>query len=146
MIPTPPALAPFDLLLGTWHVSREIPGHASAHGNATVHPVSPDEARYDEQVTLRLLSGPNLQGSAAYLFRRQPHGFDVLFPHTMQLFHQLHFTSEPTGILIANAIHRCVADLYHSTYRLHPSGIFRIEHRVRGPHKDYLSHTTLTRA
>ncbi len=137
---------PFELLLGNWRLTRDISGQAIAHGVATVQPLSLHEARYDEQVTLELLAGPRLRGSASYLFRRLPDcSLDVLFPHTGKLFHQLHFAPSSGDGLIAEAIHPCVADLYYSTYRLHTLGHIAIQHRVLGPHKDYTIQTTLTR-
>ena len=141
-----PPSDPFSHLLGTWSLTRDIPGHATAVGHATVLLLAPGSARYDERVTLHLPDSARLPGSASYLFLRQtPTSFDVLFPRTGELFQHLAFALDSATALTAAATHLCAPDRYDSTWRILPTGSVTITHRVLGPRKNYASHTTLTR-
>jgi hypothetical protein len=64
------------------------------------------------------------------------------------LFVSLSFAATPNGWL-GTACHPCGQDLYNSRFLFAFRGVFlssiRIEYTVKGPHKDYLSVTTLNR-
>ena len=114
-------------------------------GTARVTPLAHDTASYSEAITAHTAAGATLTATAAYLFDSHPAGLDVRFHRTGALFHTLRFDPTPDGSLIAHATHHCAADLYCSTYRLISPDHLEIEHRVTGPRKHYISHTTLRR-
>ncbi len=145
--PTPfRSLEPFKYLLGQWSLTRDIPGHATAVGSATVTLLAPGSARYEERVTLHLPGNIRLPGSTTYLLlQRSPSSLDVLFPHTGTLFEHLDFCLNAGSDLTAHATHRCAPDRYDSVWQLLPPGEVTMTHRVHGPRKNYTAHTVLSR-
>ena len=146
MSASPPTVDPFTFLLGSWSLQRDIPGHATATGHATVALLDAGSARYEEHVTLYLPGETRLPGSAAYFFRRQaPASLDVLFARSGELFQHLAFAPDAEAALTAQATHLCSLDRYDSTWRILPSGTVTVTHHVSGPRKRYTSYTLLTR-
>lgn len=140
----PPA-AVFDRLEGRWRLDRSIAGQATMQGQAAFGRVGADRLHYREQGRVVLASGQAFDGHRDYLFERGEDGFSVLFAEEPpRLFHRIVLARTADAIEGA-AGHLCAADQYDSRYRFLEDGAFVIEHRVRGPRKDYLSRTVFTR-
>lgn len=138
----------FDLLLGDWTFTREIPGYASATGEARITLEDEDRARYQETALVSLVEGSSLHGTQCYLYRRLPppaNGLQVLFCDSGQLFEQLEFEEQRDGALEAHARCLCAADEYVSEYRLDRDHRLYVRHVVRGPRKNYRVETIYRR-
>ena len=117
-------------------------------GRATIALVEEGSALYQEAAQVTLANGQTLNGQQRYLYQRSPHpvnGFDILFDRTQQLFQSLKFSSSGNGRLTARASHLCEADSYFSEYELVGEGRFHVQHKVRGPQKDYVVRTRYIR-
>ena len=117
-------------------------------GRATITLVEEGTALYEETAQVTLANGQTLNGQQRYLYQRSPHpvnGFDILFDRTHQLFQSLKFSSSGNGRLTARASHLCNADSYFSEYELVGEDRFDVQHKVRGPQKDYVVSTSYLR-
>ena len=138
----------FDLLLGDWTFTREIPGYASATGEARISLEDENRARYQETALVSLVEGSSLDGTQCYLYRRLPppaNGLQILFCDSGQLFEQLEFEEQENGALEARARCLCAADEYVSEYRLDRRQRLYVRHVVRGPRKNYQVETLYQR-
>ena len=135
----------FERLQGEWTFVREVPGKATMNGRARIMPTGEGRARYDETARIRLADGKTLTGSQSYRYRRLPspaNGFDVLFAENEELFERLDFHGAPDGSVRADAEHHCPPDHYVSHFTLDREDRLVVEHKVQGPNKDYVVHTT----
>lgn len=138
----------FERLQGEWTFVREVPGKASMKGRARIAPTGEGRARYDETARVRLADGKTLTGTQSYRYRRLPspaNGFDVFFADREQLFERLDFHLSADGALRAEAEHRCPPDQYVSTFTLDRDDRLTVEHKVQGPHKNYVVRTAYRR-
>nr|OQO22630.1 hypothetical protein B0A51_11438 [Rachicladosporium sp. CCFEE 5018] len=163
------ARAAFRALQGNWNVHRRITSHNTTYpsgvltGTASFQFRSPTDAAYDleylyiESGTFTLANGATMNASRRYVYRySEPQDqLSVWFVKPASdlevdyLFHDLAFASpadaEEAGRHIAKADHLCVKDMYWTEYRLPIQGIalrsFQVEHKVKGPDKDYVSFT-----
>lgn len=142
----------FDWFLGEWTFVREIPGYASVRGEARVIATGDDAARYEETAVVSLVQGGTLRATQCYLYRRlaRPvNGFEVFFcgagEETGEFFERLEFQERPDGGLEARARFLCAADVYESVFVVEAEGRLLVEHRVRGPRKDYRVETVYSR-
>ncbi len=138
----------FDRLLGLWIFVREIPGYASATGEARITPEGDGSARYEETALVSLVQGGTLHATRCYFYRRLPrpaNGLQILFCDTQQLFHELEFQQRDDGTLEAHARFLCAADEYVSEYTLDSQQRLRVQHTVRGPRKNYQVETLYER-
>lgn len=137
-----------DRLQGEWTFVREVPGKATMTGRAHIAPTGEGRARYDETARVRLADGKTLTGSQSYRYRRlsaPTNGFDVLFAETEELFERLEFRPAPDGSLQAEAEHHCPPDRYVSKFTLDSQDRLEVEHKVNGPHKNYVVRTSYRR-
>ena len=138
----------FDRLQGRWTFVREIPGYASARGEARIVPEGEDAARYEESAEVALIQGSTLHATQCYLYHRWPavpNGLEILFCESRELFHHLAFEQGSDGSLEAHARFLCAADEYVSDYSLDPGGRLHVQHIVRGPKKNYQVNTIFVR-
>ena len=125
---------------------REIPGYASARGEAWVRAEGEDLARYEESAQVVLAEGGTLQGTQCYLYRRLgADGLEIQFCESGKMFERLTFREQAGGRLEAVACCVCGADEYVSQYRLEGSDRLEVKHRVKGPRKDYRVETVYRR-
>ncbi|KAK6413118.1 hypothetical protein LTR95_017892, partial [Oleoguttula sp. CCFEE 5521] len=167
------ARAALRALQGNWDVHRRITSYNDTYpsgvltGTASFHFRAPTDAAYDleylyvESGTFTLSTGATMNASRRYVysyseaqdklsvwFVKPAHDLEVDY-----LFHDLTFAppaeAEDAGHHIAKADHLCVKDMYWTEYRLPIKGIalqsFQVEHKVKGPDKDYVSFTDYRR-
>lgn len=131
---------------GYWRIERSLTDHrsgadASFAGMASFLPRTGGQAglRYQETGDLRL-SGCCWSASRSLLWLPAPGGgADVRFADGRP-FHAADLRSGRW-----QAEHHCGDDLYHVSYHVRGPGVLAECWRVRGPRKDYLSITSLTR-
>ncbi|KAK6434700.1 hypothetical protein LTR95_009114 [Oleoguttula sp. CCFEE 5521] len=167
------ARAAFRALQGNWDVHRRITSHNSTYpsgvltGKASFHFRAPTDSSFDleylytETGTFTLATGATMTASRRYVYRysEAQDRLSVWFVKPASdlevdyLFHDLTFASpaeaEETGHHVAKADHLCVKDMYWTEYRVPIKGIalqsFQVEHKVKGPDKDYVSFTDYRR-
>lgn len=141
-------LSVFDWLLGDWVFTRNIPGYATATGQARIVREAEDRARYEEIAQVSLLDGTTLRGTQCYLYRRRPDSpsiLEVFFCESGELFERLEFQLDEKGRLTAEAHFLCAADEYISEYTLEACQRLHVSHTVRGPRKNYQVETRYER-
>lgn len=100
---------------------------------------------YHETVLLRLATGGSFDAERRYLYAARPDGFTVYFFETPpRLFHEISLVRDQSD-WVGGATHMCGADIYDSHYVFAADAGFSVSHRVRGPRKNYLSHTVFKR-
>jgi hypothetical protein len=135
----------FDLLAGSWRISRTIDPHGALDGTATFTERDGGWLAYSERGELTV-DGGRFTARRSYLFEPRPDGFAVWFDgQPRRLFHEIVLDGEEGDRLMGSATHLCRDDLYLSLYRFEPGGVFTIRHRVTGPNKDYTVTTNYTR-
>jgi hypothetical protein len=134
----------FQALQGTWQLSRHISGSYMAHVTGTAvfeETMQPDELKYSEEVEITFAEGPTVKGYQHYIYRLEgDNTLNVYFDGGHRLFHSVEFTNSENK-LEHIATHYCQPDTYVTSYFFSDCA-FEIEHRVSGPKKDYVSHTT----
>lgn len=167
------ARAAFRAMQGNWNISRRMVSQdqnfsGTLEGEASFHPRFPTadksgqifdlEYLYVESGTFTSASGMEMQASRRYVYRysEAKDELSVWFVNDLEvdyLFHSLAFVppteARQAGALIAKADHLCVKDMYWTQYTLPIKGValraFEIKHTVKGPNKDYVATTSLTR-
>ncbi|EJT49018.1 hypothetical protein A1Q1_01929 [Trichosporon asahii var. asahii CBS 2479] len=134
----------FDRLAGTWQLYRTIEGQAEMRGTASFTALESGMLKYREEGRLRLADGNEFSAHKEYVFERAASGFNVYFAETpLRLFHGITLASDGRS-LRGSANHWCQPDTYESQYVFREDGTFTVEHKVRGPHKDYVSVTSFS--
>ena len=135
-------------LRGAWQFSRVISGSAAAsvQGHATFTLQQADLMLYEEQGSVLLDTGQSLVARQSYLYQFTDLGFKVYFDETLRrLFHEVSLC-EHAGQLSGRGHHPCGQDTYRTNYTFDLAvNLFRIEHRVTGPRKNYVSKTEYLR-
>lgn len=133
----------FQNLQGAWRLSRQISGSHLAYvtGTAVFETTTHlHELRYSEDVEITLDDGKKLKGHQHYIYRLEDDNkINVYFDGGDRLFHSICISSEHGSE--HQASHYCQPDTYTTSYFFEKRG-FQIEHRVKGPKKDYISRTT----
>ena len=135
----------FQMLLGHWNFTRQIPGHGSMSGTAVFEPVSEGGAEYFEFGELALRNGERFRAERRYVYEVMGGGFTVYFHETGEIFERVVFVEQEGGVWKASANHVCDKDVYESEYCFPMDGTFAVRHAVRGPKKDYLIRTIYRR-
>ena len=134
-------------LQGKWHLSRQITGSHVAHATGTAifeETAHPDELQYSEEVEITLDEGSKLNGYQHYIYRLEGENkLNVYFSDGLRLFHSIEGT-DADNTPEHKASHYCQPDTYATSY-FFGENTFQIKHKVDGPQKDYLSHTTYHR-
>jgi Family of unknown function (DUF6314) len=88
----------WEWMLGRWTFVREIPGYASARGEAWIRAEGEDRARYEESAQVALAWGGTLRGTQCYLYRRLGvDGLEILFCERGKVFERLTFRERDGG-------------------------------------------------
>jgi hypothetical protein len=135
-----------QVLAGEWRYSRTITGGLYAGGTVNFEKIGPGRLRYNETGMLQLEDGHQLAASRSYLFELSDRKLAVLFDEKPpRLFHELSLTGSLKTGLEGRGEHLCGPDFYRSEYVFRSDAVI-IRHAARGPRKDYVSTTNLTRA
>lgn len=151
---------------GTWKLERTITNNLGdsmiVTGDAEFSQISPLEPQYnyheqvmiDIQPTLATTSPlKQLQAMQDYLYEITEVGTElkitVRFPDTHHIFHQIMITKTFASINLpltcTATAHLCGHDNYLTTYYFVSENAFKIQYKVTGPRKDYVSDTTFRR-
>jgi len=128
----------FNGLEGIWTLNRYIsPQNIQMEGRAIFSRISEICLQYKENGYI-----PHTQTDfqRRYTWHLDELGIYIEFadgPDTGKLFHRLEFTSSQN----ASGSHLCQQDKYATLYQFNLPQSMRIEHIVKGPQKDYVSHT-----
>jgi len=142
----------FQNLPGSWVINRSIPDYGHMQGEATFSQIGTEtnKLRYHEQGQLTLeASKKTFACYRDYVYRYQGEQ-DAISIHfveagkTDRLFHMLQFPTD-SDVSTAKGTHHCGQDIYRAVYESIDNDAFRIIYKVKGPHKDYESHTTFQR-
>ncbi len=136
-----------SLLEGEWSFERIISGHGEMAGAASFHGQEDNSSIYSERGQLQLSAGGSrIEAYRQYIFAPTSIGFDVYFDENpRRLFHNVKLEAFDREICGAT-VHLCVNDEYRTIYRFGLPTTFSIQHRVRGPKKDYTMDTKYWRA
>lgn len=159
----------FNLIQGTWKISRKIPGTGFLNGQAKFERNQNDLNKlfYSENGVFHFDDGKSLEATKKYIYHYLNDDIHVYFNeknnenlekiknNTDQIsscfFHKFGIANsqqEPGETkLKLNALHLCINDEYRISYEFDLSNTdrFSITYDVKGPKKDYSSHTIFTR-
>lgn len=135
------------LLEGEWSFERIISDYGVMSGVATFHGQDDNSSIYSERGQLQLSTGGSpIEAYRQYVFSPTLIGFDVYFAEDpRRLFHSVKLELFDHEIFGAT-VHLCINDEYRTKYRFELPTTFSIQHRVRGPKKDYTMDTKYWRA
>lgn len=142
----------FQRLPGIWTINRSISGYARMQGEASFSQIkaNANALHYHEQGTLTLEgSQKTLACYQDYVYRYQNEQ-KVISVHfveegnTDRWFHTLRF-STANEISTAEGNHLCNQDIYLAVYKSIDKDHFEVIYKVKGPKKDYESHTFFRR-
>jgi hypothetical protein len=146
--------AVFARLEGTWALRREISGEGGSRsgemlGRAIFSPLRPGVLHYREDGRLELASGYAGDACREYYYLLEPDHIHVTFadaPPGERTFLRLRPRPTVGGAgHRADDIHYCGRDVYTGAYDFASAGRLVLTMAVRGPEKDYVIRTVLTR-
>lgn len=159
----------FKALEGKWSIFRTIPNVGKLTGNALFVPsTSPggdgdgggNELMYSESGLFEFYdNSSSFTATRKFIYRLvdQDSDISVYFNddgQEVRLFHSFNLSQGTSGIvdskLLLNDVHLCVKDTYKVKYEFkfeneNKMNEFVIEYDVKGPAKDYISHTVFKR-
>ena len=142
--------AVFAALAGVWRLSREFaPGLGTMTGTARFRPVRDGVLHYREDGRVAFEGGHTGDAFREYHYVLDPDGtIRVCFvePDTFgRTLHALRLDAAVTAVAEAVDTHLCGADTYVGRYAFALPGRFTVDMDVRGPAKDYSTHTVFER-
>lgn len=137
----------FRNLPGIWQFNRTILNHGSVSGHAHFIPIQPFLLHYKEQGVFTT-QDKEFQASReySYYYEAKTDKISVSFIENGRptyLFHELNFAAPHSAM--ATGEHLCNQDMYYATYTFIDPNTFRINYRVEGPTKNYISDTLFRR-
>jgi hypothetical protein len=129
----------FNKLTGSWSFQRKVSDFGVMSGKAVFKGMNENLLKYREEGVQE--SGLNF--FREYFYKNAGTSIEVYFDEKLtRHFQDLTFKS-----LEVQADHYCGCDIYESLYdfRSIAFGKFEVTHKVKGPHKDYTSHTQYTK-
>lgn len=130
-----------DMLEGAWRLSRSIEAEGAVmQGRAQFSRLAQDALLYREEGVLTLHNGQTVRCTRSYRFLAQGESLQIVFndaPDAGKPFVTLRFSDAPSGVLIANDEHLCVADTYSVRYCLRLPAGYETDISVSGPQKKY---------
>jgi hypothetical protein len=143
------ATAVFAQLAGEWELRRTMSGAGSMSGRAVFTPLRPGVLHYREDGRLELASGHVGEAYREYYYLLEHDHIHVTFadaPPGERTFLRL----RPLPVAgcagsQAHDTHYCGRDVYTGTYDFESAGRLVVTIAVRGPEKDYVIRTVLTR-
>ncbi len=132
----------FDAFGGCWRQVRVIAPGGRFCGMATFTALDVHTLAYHEEGIAAFYGGATLPCYRDYTFRLEAEQIAVYFDDpSFRLFHRLRPCMSAGAALRARAHHRCGQDDYWSTYTFNTRRNFLLQHRVKGPRKNYLMST-----
>jgi hypothetical protein len=140
----------FESLTGHWILNRTIAGFGKMDGGAIFTPLNPWTLQCREQGEMCLDSGSSFSAYRESLYSLEEDHIAIR-SQSPQATETLLFRLRPerTGRGIwpayANGIHYCGRDTYAAEYRFESPDRFMVKIDVRGPQKDFVIETLLTK-
>lgn len=146
----------FNLITGSWKISRQIHGIGLLNGDAifSLNPNNSEELFYSEKGIFKFNDAKSLAATRKYVYRHSGDDILVYFDDKLQstddyrYFHRLNINStdlshEEHDAFELKDVHLCGEDTYNVMYKFNfeKQDEFLIEYNVKGPNKDYLSET-----
>lgn len=135
----------FQNLWGKWDIKRTVEPGGSFIGSAVFQTISDSEYLYTERGDMTLDNGENVEAYRSYIYKLEDDVIAVYFndgESKGQLFHKINVNDSQT----AETEHLCKDDLYKTVYEFDLPQKFTVKHTVKGPNKDYVSRSVMTRA
>lgn len=139
--------AVFAALTGRWRLSREFaPGIGTMTGVARFSPVRDGVLHYREDGRITFGGGRTGDAYREYHYLLDPDGtIRVCFVEPGTFGRTLHALNLDGTVAEAVDTHLCGADTYVGRYAFALPGRFTVDMDVRGPAKDYATHTVFER-
>lgn len=134
----------FQSLRGSWDIKRRITPGGVFTGVGVFEAINDDQYIYTETGDMFLDNGTQINAYRAYTYLFENGKISVYFQDGADkgsLFHTLDINENGQAI----ASHQCLEDHYASKYHFEMPEKFTVEHKVKGPKKDYILTTKLAK-
>ena len=138
----------FSHLVGEWRLSREFsPGLGTMTGTARFRPIGDGVLHYREDGRVEFANGHTGDAFREYHYVLDPDGtIRVCFVEAGTFGRTLHALRLDGPTAHAVDTHLCGADTYVGRYAFELPDRFTVDMDVRGPAKDYATHTRFERS
>lgn len=136
----------FAELAGEWRLEKIFSDGSAFSGRARFDPSGRNAHSMSETGLLKLPDGNSLSASRQWDWFLDEHGsLAIAYPADQggAIYHRF-MPIAGEGVFAGSASHLCAADTYQADYRFE-EGVIVIDHRVRGPKKDYAIRAVMRR-